>query len=60
MRYAQLRLTETEFIEVKKAALDAHISLEEFLKTAVFTQIKAAKLIASGIPSDANKGEENV
>lgn len=39
MRYMQIRLTEEEFILVKKAALDAKVSLEAFLKAAVFEKM---------------------
>ena len=39
MRYAQIRLTETELNEFKKAAIDAKLTLEAFIKTAVFEKI---------------------
>lgn len=34
MRYMQLRVKENEFIKIKKAALDAGMSTEKFLKLA--------------------------
>jgi hypothetical protein len=43
MRYAQLRLSDKEFITVKKAALDAGISLEEFLKSAMAEKLNLEK-----------------
>jgi len=39
MRYAQTQFTEEEFIMVKKAALDAKLSLGNFLKSAVFEKM---------------------
>ena len=36
MRYMQIRyVNEEEFIEIKKAALDAKLSLEDFVKAAI-------------------------
>ena len=41
MRYAQIRLPDKEFIKVKKAALDAGMTLEEFMKSAIFEKMFA-------------------
>jgi hypothetical protein len=39
MRYAQVRLTERQFIIIKKAALDAKMTLEHFIKASVFERL---------------------
>ena len=57
MRYAQLRLTEQEFIEIKKAALDAKLPLEDFLKTVVLKNVRSI-IIAEGISSAAINNKE--
>ena len=39
MRYAQIRLSDKDFITAKKAALDANMSFEDFLKSAMFEKL---------------------
>ena len=41
MRYAQVRLTDEQFIEVKKAALDAKMTLEQFIESSLFEKLFA-------------------
>jgi len=60
MRYAQLRLTDEEFITVKKAALDAKMSLDDFLKSAIFEKMFLDLLTAeehSVPPAKPQQGE---
>jgi hypothetical protein len=41
MRYAQVKFTDNkEFILIKKAALDTGVSLETFIKEAIFEKLK--------------------
>ncbi len=54
MRYMQLRVTEKEFVQIKKAALDANKRTEDFLKLAVFHYIAQIKIkeISSSITKE--------
>jgi predicted DNA binding CopG/RHH family protein len=47
MRYAQIRLTEEEFIEVKKTILNEGVSLENFIKEAIKEKILSIKALST-------------
>jgi hypothetical protein len=55
MRYAQVRLPEEEFIQVKKAALDAGMSLDEFMQSAIFE-----KMFADALKKASEEQQEEV
>ena len=46
MRYAQIRLSEEEFIELKRIILDENTSLEKFIKTAIKEKIISIKALS--------------
>jgi hypothetical protein len=39
LKHLQLRLPEAEFKEVKKAAIDASMTMDQFLRTAAFKEM---------------------
>jgi hypothetical protein len=59
MRYAQIRFTDEEFIELKKRALDNGKTFEELLKDAVVKEyidsLGAVQPTESGISSDSKQ-----
>lgn len=58
MRYMQIKYSdEEEFIKVKKAALDARLSLEDFIKTAVQEKLNSIYTEES-IPQSSTTNKE--